>query len=222
MSFVVRVRENKRALLGAITHVDGTARVQAVSRDANSLFWALLDRFQDLTGIPCLLNTSLNNDAEPIVDSVQDSVVTYLTTGLDYLVIGDCLVIKNTIDWNRSLQELNIAIPPYIQMHQYWGSNRSGQMVSDCELRNTYDEGFHYPISETLYDLLVAASVEPHLNVLLEQFSVPEQEKRILVDDIVQLWERRMVILSPQPCIVSRDGLLAGANGSGYGRKFER
>jgi carbamoyltransferase len=91
MSFVVTVREDKRALLGAITHVDGTARLQTVSRDANPRFWTLLNYFKQLTGIPCLLNTSFNNNAEPIVESIENSVVTYLTTGLDYLIVGDFL-----------------------------------------------------------------------------------------------------------------------------------
>jgi carbamoyltransferase len=94
MSSVLEVREDKRALLPAITHVDGTARLQTVTRTANPRFWALIDAFAGLTGIPILLNTSFNNNAEPIVDSVDDAVVCFLTSGLDWLVVGDFIAGK--------------------------------------------------------------------------------------------------------------------------------
>src|SRR5262249_1296171 len=82
MIFVVDVREHQRALLGAVTHVNGSARVQTVSRSTNARYHRLLAEFKALTGVPVLLNTSFNNNAEPIVDSVEDAVVCYLTTGL--------------------------------------------------------------------------------------------------------------------------------------------
>jgi carbamoyltransferase len=74
--------------------VDGTARVQTVSRDVNPRYWMLLQAFERLTGIPILLNTSFNNNAEPIVDSPEEAVTCFLTTGLDVLVVGDYLVRK--------------------------------------------------------------------------------------------------------------------------------
>jgi decarbamoylnovobiocin carbamoyltransferase/7-O-carbamoyltransferase len=68
--FAVRVRPVAAARLGAVTHVDGTARVHAVDREVDPRFWALLTAFAGHTGVPVLLNTSFNNHAEPIVDSV--------------------------------------------------------------------------------------------------------------------------------------------------------
>jgi carbamoyltransferase len=92
MVFVLPVRPQMRELLGAVTHVDGSARVQSVRQEQNPQFYSLIDRFRRLTGVPVVLNTSFNNNAEPIVDSVDDAVVTFLTTGLDWLIVGDWLV----------------------------------------------------------------------------------------------------------------------------------
>ena len=94
MIFVVQVRPDMRQQLGAITHVDGTARVHTVSRETNSRYWEVINAFKEITGVGVLLNTSFNNNVEPIVDSVEDGVVSFLTTGLDYLVVGDYLAKK--------------------------------------------------------------------------------------------------------------------------------
>jgi carbamoyltransferase len=94
MVFAVKVKREKQTLLGAVTHVDGSARVQTASRDTNPRFWRLIRLFGDRTGVPVLLNTSFNNNAEPIVDSLEDAIATLLTTGLEHLVFGDVLVKK--------------------------------------------------------------------------------------------------------------------------------
>jgi decarbamoylnovobiocin carbamoyltransferase/7-O-carbamoyltransferase len=92
MSFVLRVRDEHQATLGAVTHVDGTARVQVVAPESNALFHRLVRRFGELTGTPVLLNTSFNNNAEPIVQTVEDALTTYLTTELDALFVSGFLV----------------------------------------------------------------------------------------------------------------------------------
>src|SRR6266498_2733237 len=103
MSCVVRVRSDKRRLLGAVTHVDGTARIQTVTRETNEPFWRLISRFGDLTGVPVLLNTSFNNHAEPIVQSAGDAIVCFLTTQLDYLFLDDVLVRRKPVPWSSYL-----------------------------------------------------------------------------------------------------------------------
>jgi carbamoyltransferase len=72
-----------------VTHVDGTARIQTVSREHNPRYWGLLNQFRALTGVPVLLNTSFNVKGEPIVCSPDDAVRCFLNSGLDYLVLGD-------------------------------------------------------------------------------------------------------------------------------------
>lgn len=94
MLFVVDVREEKKTLLPAITHVDGTARVQSVSQTAEPRFWALLDAFEQIKGVPVLLNTSFNVMGEPIVCTPHEAIRCFFSTGLDALAIGDFLVVK--------------------------------------------------------------------------------------------------------------------------------
>jgi hypothetical protein len=89
MAFVVPVRPEYRELLRAITHVDGTARVQTVSKTENIRYYELLSAFERYTGVPILLNTSFNNDAEPIVDNLSDAMNCFLSTDLDLLVVGN-------------------------------------------------------------------------------------------------------------------------------------
>jgi carbamoyltransferase len=91
MSFVCRVREERKASIPAVTHVDGTARLQTVSRAANLRYWTLLREFHALSGVPVLLNTSFNVKGEPIVCTPEDAVRCFLTTDLDYLVMGDTI-----------------------------------------------------------------------------------------------------------------------------------
>src|SRR5262249_39554369 len=97
MIFVVDVQEKYRKVLGAVTHVDGTARVQSVSQESNPRYWKLIDEFGAITGVPVVLNTSFNNNAEPIVDSVEDAVSCFLTTGIHVLIVGDYLIHKQDI-----------------------------------------------------------------------------------------------------------------------------
>ena len=90
MLFAVPVRE--REAIPAVTHVDGSSRVQTVSRESNPLFWALLKEFGNLTGVPVLLNTSFNVNGEPIVCTPGDALRCFLSTEIDLLVMGDYLV----------------------------------------------------------------------------------------------------------------------------------
>jgi len=91
MQFTVRVKASAKGIIPAVTHVDGTARVQTVTRDANQRFYDLLAAFDRLTGVPVLLNTSFNVQ-EPIVCSPDDAVRCFLRTQVDWLVLGNLLV----------------------------------------------------------------------------------------------------------------------------------
>jgi len=76
-----------------VTHVDGTARVQVVSRDQNSRLWTLLNSFGAKTGLPVLLNTSFNLRGQPIVESPLVAIDTMVRGGLDRLVVGGYTVL---------------------------------------------------------------------------------------------------------------------------------
>lgn len=89
MERTLRFREKYRARLPAVSHVDGTGRLQTVKREWNERFYDLIEAFYELTGVPVLLNTSLNVMGKPIVHSVGDAFNIYLSSGIDLLVIDD-------------------------------------------------------------------------------------------------------------------------------------
>ena len=91
MTLAYPVRPEKRQVIPAPTHVDGTGRLQTVSRRTNPRFWALIQEFERLTGVPVVLNTSFNEN-EPIVCTPDEAIECFLRTEMDVLAIGDCLV----------------------------------------------------------------------------------------------------------------------------------
>jgi carbamoyltransferase len=94
MLFVHEVAPDKRALLPATTHVDGTARVQTVSAALQPRYHRLLCEFERRRGVPIVLNTSFNVMGEPIVNSPEDAIRCFLGTGIDALVLGDYIIVK--------------------------------------------------------------------------------------------------------------------------------
>ena len=94
MTMLTRVREAAIPRLPAITHVDGTARVQTVNRQHNPDFHYLLTKLEALTGVPVVLNTSFNVDHQPIVCTEADAVQTFVAMGIDALYIADAKVTR--------------------------------------------------------------------------------------------------------------------------------
>jgi carbamoyltransferase len=98
MLLVFDVLPDKRAEVPAITHVDGTARVQTVSVDDNPLYYRMISEFEKLTGVPMVVNTSFNDNNEPIVASPQDAIACYLKTDVDALALGPFWVEKPRLE----------------------------------------------------------------------------------------------------------------------------
>jgi len=94
MSAVFRVRPEWRTALGAITHVDGTTRLQTLDREMAPRLYALLQEYGRRTGVPVLLNTSFNLSGEPIVNRAVEGYSTFLRCGIDVLVAGQTRVMK--------------------------------------------------------------------------------------------------------------------------------
>lgn len=95
MTLAYSVLPDKRDKIPAPTHVDGTGRLQTVTREANPRYWQLIKAFEDLTGVPVVLNTSFN-DNEPIVCKPEEALDCFLRTQMDALVLGDFLITKNS------------------------------------------------------------------------------------------------------------------------------
>src|ERR1700733_10489454 len=91
MMQVFQVRQDKRGLIPAVTHVDGSARLQTVSRRTNPLFHQLIEAFTERTGVPMLLNTSFNEN-EPVVCRPQEALDCFLRTRMDLLVLGNVII----------------------------------------------------------------------------------------------------------------------------------
>ncbi|MEN6451004.1 MAG: carbamoyltransferase C-terminal domain-containing protein [Thermoguttaceae bacterium] len=95
MLFIFDVRPEKAAMIPAVSHVDGTARIQTINRQQNPGYYDLIRAFQQRTGVPVLVNTSFNTRGEPIVCTPRDAIESYWTSPLDALVIGSFLLEKS-------------------------------------------------------------------------------------------------------------------------------
>ena len=91
MSMVFQIKEEKRELIPAVTHVNGSGRLQSVGKDENLKYWRLIKAFEKITGIPILLNTSFNEN-EPIVCRPSEALNCFLRTNMDMLVVGDLVI----------------------------------------------------------------------------------------------------------------------------------
>ncbi|OEZ64196.1 decarbamoylnovobiocin carbamoyltransferase [Duganella sp. HH105] len=179
MTVVVPVRQAFQSVLGAVTHVDGTARVQVVERGQNAAFWRLLEAFGAQTGVPVLLNTSFNNNHEPIVDTVDDAVACFLTTGLDALAIGPFLVNKAGLSPERLL-----ALRPVLCddgcLALGWAKAADGGR-----------QPFHILLSANLQ---IPISVAAYRAISGERSDAGNEA---LAAELLALWERRALHLRP-------------------------
>jgi len=91
MSEVYLIKKEKRQLLPAVNHINNTGRVQTVSKDDNLIFYKLIKKFKEITGVPIILNTSFNEN-EPIVRTPQEAISCYLRTKMDILVMENWLI----------------------------------------------------------------------------------------------------------------------------------
>jgi carbamoyltransferase len=94
MTLTFQVKPEKKAAIAAAVHVDGSARVQSVTRDQNERYYDLIKNFAAKTGVPAVLNTSFNLKGEPIVNSPFDAIRTFYTSGLDALILDRYLIAK--------------------------------------------------------------------------------------------------------------------------------
>ena len=94
MTMAYKIKPHQRERIAAVTHYDGTGRLQTVEKDVNPLYWNLIREFGRITGVPVLLNTSFNEN-EPIVDTPHQALDCFLRTRMDVLVLGSYLLLKS-------------------------------------------------------------------------------------------------------------------------------
>jgi carbamoyltransferase len=95
MMQVFQIREDKRPLIPAVIHVDGSGRLQTVYRRTNPRYYGLIEAYRDLTGVPMVLNTSFNEN-EPVVCEPKEALDCFLRTNMDALVMGETILIRHT------------------------------------------------------------------------------------------------------------------------------
>lgn len=193
MVFTVDVRKDKRELLGAVTHVDGSARIQTVSRRTNERYWRLIEEFGRRTGVPVLLNTSFNNNAEPIVDSVRDAVVCFLTTRLDALVVGDFVIHKREVSWADHLR-LVPTLPRHVEVKEVRAYSPEAGWESRCRVASNAPGRRGQAISKAVFDLLARVDGRATLEDLL---GARWKEAEGIVQEILGLWSSRLILFAP-------------------------
>jgi carbamoyltransferase len=92
MLYVCPVREEKRDVLPAITHEDGSGRLQTVYKETNPGYHRVIERFGEITGVPVIMNTSFNLKGEPIVEHPSHAFNTFSLSGMDLLLMGNYVV----------------------------------------------------------------------------------------------------------------------------------
>ncbi|MFX1445986.1 MAG: carbamoyltransferase [Promethearchaeota archaeon] len=123
MLLVAKVKEEKLNRIPAVTHIDGTARIQTVNKSDNKIFYALIQEFKKITGIPVVLNTSLNSVGEPIVETPKDALDLYLSSQMDYIVMGNYLIEKKIFSY-EDLLELKPYINENLKINSFRFSDR--------------------------------------------------------------------------------------------------
>ncbi|MBI2251821.1 MAG: carbamoyltransferase [Armatimonadetes bacterium] len=94
MLYVVAVKEDKKEIIPAVTHIDGTARIQTVNKKFNPRYYNLIYKFYEITGVPVILNTSFNLKGEPIVNTPENAYNTFCKSDMDLLVLENFLIAK--------------------------------------------------------------------------------------------------------------------------------
>jgi carbamoyltransferase len=190
MGFTAQVRPELRASLGAITHVDGSARLQTVSRKTNPKYWELIDAFRQETGIPLLLNTSFNNNAEPIVDSVRDAVVCYLTTGLDMLIVDNFLITRRDDVFEEAFLAFSAWLPEHHFVREVFERDADGRRISAVEIASSYDERRCQRISRRMREFLFSDT-----SAALPDEMSPDDRKTFVIE-LRELWSERWIRLN--------------------------
>jgi tetratricopeptide (TPR) repeat protein len=134
MLLVADAKKDKGKEIPAVIHVDGTARVQTVTRADNRLYYELIKEFYQMTGVPVMLNTSFNIRGMPIVETPDDAIEVFFNTEMDVLVLGDYLI-------NRDGQEETIGLVYY-----YDANKKDDQLLAICQkaINNFSNDGRFY------------------------------------------------------------------------------
>lgn len=185
MGIVLPVRPEYRERLGAVTHVDGTARVQAVRDDESDPFARLLHHLGDLTGLPVTLNTSFNNNHEPIVQSARDVLACLMSTALEEVVI-DNVVVRKTRNAYDDLLGFYVQLSAFAQMQKI---DLNGQRKVRVGRRGSMEYAIEVSTATVEGLIGISSSSMSMANAFFDESSL---------QDLVELWHRRIIAVAPK------------------------
>lgn len=199
------VRQEKLDVVPSIVHLDDSARVQTVGKKENTHYHKLIEAFDKLTGVPLVLNTSFNDNGEPVVETPLDSLICFLRTKMDYLYIDGLLIdkkaikgakgtLKKLVDFRTktlkdeyakalkrlcpgySANEMKAFLREYYPMHQYYG--RIHPLLKLQEALVTY-EGDAIITDQYHRDLIERALPEEYARTKAKMRIVPDEKASI-------------------------------------------
>lgn len=198
MTIIVPVHPHEHAHLGAITHVDGTARVQTVNRTSNPRYYRLIEHVGKLSGVPIVLNTSFNNHAEPIVDSVDDAVACFLTTGIERLVVSNWIVEKiKAPEGNEAIFDLVPTVPSHKKLVQRMSACNHTGFAIESLTHDVFGEQT-IGISSLLFQILLDADCSDTITARISRIpDLAEADLKNLQSELFDVWQRRGIALAP-------------------------
>lgn len=184
---IVKTRELYRDLLAAVTHVDGTARVQTVNKQVLPRFHALLLAFERLVGLPILLNTSLNVRGQPIVETPRQAVDVLLSTHLDALVLQDTLISLKTFRIAIGLKSV-ISLAPDVSV-EWRSANNVGKPVLLSHQRNV-----NIVITKELFRLLSETDGKQTIGAIVQAEGISGKNVPSMLESLDQFAVLRYVL----------------------------
>ena len=209
MSLTAMVHENKRSQIPAVTHVDGSSRLQTVTPTAEPLYHKLISKFFDLTGVPLVLNTSFNTiPGEPIVENPTDAIRSFLCSmgSIELLVMGDYIVKRKKANLKSLLGEATTAADAFLTEpgfpvrsgKAYFESSfefEQGEMeeeMMETKTRvkmpgrpmHTESDSFFELLDELEGELLAVCDGNASLNDIMAQYTAVDEGKTISSDDV--------------------------------------
>ncbi|MET9499464.1 carbamoyltransferase C-terminal domain-containing protein [Streptomyces sp. NPDC006552] len=194
MSFVVGVQPEWRDRLPAVTHVDGTARVQVINGEHNTNLWNIVKKFEERTNVPVVLNTSFNNFAEPVVQSADDVIQCLLTTGLDAVIMPGYLL-RRVPDLDSALLSCSLKALPMTRFERTQYTDTEGSITDTFSVRLGVPRSQPVAISRHLWNALADSRART-----LPVGDIPvaaDDERNQLLAEVMLMWENRYIEVVP-------------------------
>ncbi len=171
MLLIANTKEMAREKIPAVVHADGTARMQTVSKEHNPAFYATIDAYRKLTGLPVIINTSFNINGEAIVDTPEDAIESFLQMDIDFLAIGPFWVAR---DENRNLAP-NLDNKTFLEIRKTRFKKNCNHVLRylDISSWHFFESSFH-TANSGLPDLLTVSRITPDSKPATFNNSLPE------------------------------------------------